>query len=115
MHFKKHTTNWNLKPSSAECVDTNAAPRFFYGLLRLPDFLWIFPAISSPIHSASMPESFVGALGATLPDSGVTCGKALAMEAVLAAGLVSTILGTASGARNIGTNGTIAVGVSLSG
>ena len=32
------------------------------------------------------------------------------MEAVLTAGLVSTILGTASGARNIGTNGAIAVG-----
>ena len=51
-----------------------------------------------------------GALGATLPGSGVTSGKALAMEAVLTAGLVSTILGTASGARNIGTNGAIAVG-----
>lgn len=52
----------------------------------------------------------VGALGATLPGGGVTSGKALAMEAVLTAGLVSTILGTASGARNIGTNGAIAVG-----
>jgi aquaporin Z len=52
----------------------------------------------------------VGALGATLPGSGVTYGKALAMEVVLTAGLVNTILGTASGARNIGTNGAIAVG-----
>ncbi len=41
---------------------------------------------------------------------GVTGGKALAMEVVLTAGLVNTILGTASGARNIGTNGAIAVG-----
>jgi aquaporin Z len=52
----------------------------------------------------------VGALGATLPGVGVTSGKALAMEIVLTAGLVNTILGTASGARNIGTNGAIAVG-----
>ena len=52
----------------------------------------------------------VGALGATLPGSGVTEGKALAMEVVLTAGLVNTILGTASGARNTGTNGAIAVG-----
>ena len=52
----------------------------------------------------------VGALGATLPGSGVTYPKALAMEVVLTAGLVNTILGTASGARNIGTNGAIAVG-----
>jgi len=52
----------------------------------------------------------VGALGATLPGPGVTNGRALAMEAVLTAGLVNTILGTASGARNIGTNGAVAVG-----
>jgi aquaporin Z len=52
----------------------------------------------------------VGALGATLPGSGVTDGKALVMEVVLTAGLVNTILGTASGARNTGTNGAIAVG-----
>ena len=32
------------------------------------------------------------------------------MEVVLTAGLVNTILGTAAGARNIGTNGAIAVG-----
>lgn len=52
----------------------------------------------------------VGALGATVPGRGVGVGTALAMEVVLTAGLVNTILGTASGARNIGTNGAIAVG-----
>jgi len=52
----------------------------------------------------------VGALGATVPGSGVGSGTALAMEVVLTAGLVNTILGTAAGARNIGTNGAIAVG-----
>lgn len=52
----------------------------------------------------------IGALGATLPGSGISSGQALAMEVVLTAGLVNTILGTASGARNIGTNGAIAVG-----
>ncbi len=51
-----------------------------------------------------------GALGATAPGSGVGSGQALMMEVVLTAGLVNTILGTASGARNIGTNGAIAVG-----
>ena len=34
----------------------------------------------------------------------------MVMELVLTAGLVNTILGTASGARNIGTNGALAVG-----
>lgn len=52
----------------------------------------------------------VGALGATLPGSDIGSGTALAMEVVLTAGLVNTILGTASGARNIGSNGAIAVG-----
>ncbi len=51
-----------------------------------------------------------GALGATVPGSGVGSGQALMMEVALTAGLVNTILGTASGARNIGTNGAIAVG-----
>jgi aquaporin Z len=51
-----------------------------------------------------------GALGATVPGTNVGSGTALAMEILLAAGLVSTVLGTAEGARNIGTNGAIAVG-----
>lgn len=51
-----------------------------------------------------------GALGATVPGAGMGSGQALAMEILLTAGLVNTILGTASGARNIGTNGAIAVG-----
>ena len=52
----------------------------------------------------------IAALGATVPGSGIGNGKALAMEVLLTTGLVNTILGTASGARNIGTNGAIAVG-----
>ena len=52
----------------------------------------------------------VGMLGATVPGHGVSSTAALAMEVVLTAGLVNTILGTASGARNIGANGAIAVG-----
>jgi aquaporin Z len=44
----------------------------------------------------------IAALGATVPGSGIGNGKALAMEVLLTTGLVNTILGTASGARNIG-------------
>jgi aquaporin Z len=51
-----------------------------------------------------------GELGATTPGAGVSRVQALLMEVLLTAGLVSTILGTASGARNIGSNGAIAVG-----
>ena len=52
----------------------------------------------------------VGLLGATIPGSGISDVKALVMEALLTSDLVSTILGTASGARNIGSNGALAVG-----
>jgi aquaporin Z len=57
-----------------------------------------------------------GELGASLP-AHVSIAAALALEVVLTAGLVNTILGTASGARNIGPNGALAVGfyVALSG
>lgn len=61
--------------------------------------------------------SNVGHLGATLPGADTSAWKAALIEAVLTAGLVSVILGTASGARNVGTNAAIAVGgyISLAG
>jgi aquaporin Z len=52
----------------------------------------------------------VGHLGATLPGPGIASGKALVIEALLTLGLVSVILGTASGARNVGANAALAVG-----
>jgi aquaporin Z len=44
----------------------------------------------------------VGSLGATVPGQGVNDTQATLMELVLTAGLVSTILGTASRAQNLG-------------
>jgi aquaporin Z len=52
----------------------------------------------------------IGGLGVTEPGPGVSAGTALVFEAVLTLGLVSTILGTASGAQNVGVLGAIAVG-----
>jgi aquaporin Z len=52
----------------------------------------------------------VGGLGATEPGPGIAAGTAVAFEAVLTLGLLSTILGSASGAQNIGVLGAIAVG-----
>jgi len=48
--------------------------------------------------------------GATEPTPAVSSSVAVLTEAVLTLGLVSVILGTASGARNVGINGAIAVG-----
>lgn len=51
----------------------------------------------------------VGDMGATIPKD-LSPWKAFALEILLTTGLVNTILGTASGPRNVGPNGAIAVG-----
>lgn len=91
----------------------NPAVTFAFAMRR--NFPWrrvpgyVLPQVIGGVAAALFLRAMfgtIGALGATVPGSG----KALAMEVVLTAGLVNTILGTASGARNIGTNGAIAVG-----
>jgi len=52
----------------------------------------------------------VASLGATNPGPGITNLQAVAIEVVLTVGLVSTILGTASKAQNIGPLAALAVG-----
>jgi aquaporin Z len=52
----------------------------------------------------------IGQLGATEPGAGVSVLLATATEALLTFGLVSTILGTASSAQNVGPMSAIAVG-----
>ena len=52
----------------------------------------------------------IGKLGATLPGGDFSAWKTALIEVVLTAGLVSVILGTASGARNIGANAALAIG-----
>lgn len=51
-----------------------------------------------------------GSAGLTLPDSGISTTTAMLWELVLTAGLVSVILGTASGAQQIGPLAAIGVG-----
>jgi aquaporin Z len=51
----------------------------------------------------------VGALGATVPGPGISGVQAMGIEAILTLGLVSTILGTASGAQNVGPLSALAV------
>ena len=52
----------------------------------------------------------LGELGATEPGAGVSDWEAMLFELLLTLGLVSTILGTASGAQNVGLFGALAVG-----
>jgi len=78
---------------------------------RVPDYV-LAQAVGGVLAALFLRAMFgmIGALGATVPGRDIGAGKALAMEVLLTAGLVNTILGTASGARNIGANGAIAVG-----
>jgi aquaporin Z len=52
----------------------------------------------------------LGMLGATEPGPGISATQAMLMELILTVGLVSTILGTASGAQNVGVFGALGVG-----
>lgn len=52
----------------------------------------------------------IGKIGATTPHQGVNNWQLFIIEVILTTGLVNTILGTASGPRNVGNNGAIAVG-----
>jgi aquaporin Z len=51
-----------------------------------------------------------GSAGLTLPGHGISTGTAMLWELVLTVGLVSTILGTASGAQNLGALAALGVG-----
>ena len=52
----------------------------------------------------------VGGLGSTVPGPGISGVQAMGIEAILTFGLVGTILGTASGAQNVGPLSALAVG-----
>ncbi len=86
--------------------------------LRVP--LYILAQLAGAVLATETLVTLVGKhgpAGLTLPGAGVSTGTALAWEAVLTAGLASVILGTASGAQQIGAMAAIAVGgyISLAG
>jgi aquaporin Z len=83
------------------------------------DFPWrrCFGYIVSQLIGATLACLFllavignVAELGATLPGHGIANWQAMLIELALTAGLVSTILGTASSAQNVGTLSAVAVG-----
>lgn len=78
---------------------------------RVPGYLiaQFVGAIAAVLLLKAMLGTF-GMLGATAPGAGISSMQAFGMEILLTAGLVNTILGTASGARNVGTNGAVAIG-----
>ena len=78
--------------------------------IRVPGY--IFAQVVGAILASLFLQWMYGNVinGATEPTPDVTVWVAILTEAVLTLGLVSVILGTASGARNVGANGALAVG-----
>jgi aquaporin Z len=77
---------------------------------RVPGYI-VAEVIGAILASIFLQVVYGGILnGATEPGAGVSDGTAVVTEAILTVGLVSVILGTAAGARNVGFNGAIAVG-----
>ena len=77
---------------------------------RVPGYL-VAQVLGALLASLVLQWMFGGIMnGATVPAEGVGLGVAVLTEGLLTLGLVSVILGTASGARNIGINGALAVG-----
>jgi aquaporin Z len=78
---------------------------------RVPGYVLV--QLAGAVLAAWFLQAVVGvssAYGATYPAAGWPAGDAFLMEAVLTLGLVSVILGTASGAQNLGHVAAIGVG-----
>src|SRR5712692_2546738 len=87
------------------------ATRGNFPWLRVPGYI-IAQLIGSTLAVLLLRATFgnVGMLGATEPGPGISDWQALLVEFVLTAGLVSTILGTASKAQNLGPISAFGVG-----
>jgi len=78
---------------------------------RVPGYL--VAQFAGAVAAAALIAAIFGNLvsaGATIPGKSISDWQAVAIEVVLTAGLIHTILGTASNARNMGTNNALAVG-----
>jgi aquaporin Z len=86
------------------------AARGNFPWIRVPGY--IVAQVVGGILAALFLQAVYGGIlnGATEPGAGISDETAALTEAILTLGLVSVILGTASGARNIGFNGALAVG-----
>jgi aquaporin Z len=91
-------------------------PRGYLPWRRVPGY--VLAQVIGAVLAAGLPRLLFGSagvsstvgLGGTAPVRGFGDGTALVMEIVLTFGLVTVILGTSSGARNVGHNAAIAVG-----
>jgi aquaporin Z len=106
IYFMGTVSGAHLNPA----VTLSFALRGNFPWKRVPGYI-VAQFVGSILAAAFLRATFgdVGHLGATLPGRGISAGTALLIEVVLTTGLVSVVLGTASGARNIGANAALAV------
>ena len=107
IYFMGMVSGAHLNPA----VTLSFAARGNFPLSRVPGYL-VAQGVGAIAAAALLRGLFgdVAHLGATLPGTGTGGGKAVIVETFLTLGLVSVVLGVASGARNIGANAAIAVG-----
>jgi aquaporin Z len=101
------TSGAHLNPA----VTVAFAARGHFPWPRVPGYL--LAQVGGAVLAAGLLRTLFGSAernGGTFPGPGIAPGTALVMEIVLTFGLVTVILGTASGARNVGHNAAIAVG-----
>jgi aquaporin Z len=107
IYFMGTVSGAHLNPA----VTISFALRQNFPWRRVPGYLGA-QLVGSLLAAGFLRATFgnVGHLGATAPGPGTNALTTVLIELVLTAGLVSTVLGTASGARNIGANAALAVG-----
>jgi aquaporin Z len=105
--FMGATSGAHLNPA----VSISFAARGDFPWRRVPGYVaaQVLGAVLACVLLSSL-YGQVGSLGATEPAAGISELQALVMEVILTVGLVSTILGTASKAQNIGPLAALAVG-----
>jgi aquaporin Z len=106
IYFMGTVSGAHLNPA----VTVSFAVRGDFPWRRVPGYVGA-QLVGSVLAAAFLRATFgnVGHLGVTSPGVGISAWSATLIEIVLTAGLVSVILGTASGARNIGANAALAV------
>jgi len=101
------TSGAHLNPA----VTVAFAARGHFPWRRVPGY--VLAQLAGAVLAAALLRSLFGTagrLGGTFPGPRIGTGPALLMEIILTFGLMTVILGTASGARNVGHNAAIAVG-----
>ncbi|MGZ4198995.1 MAG: MIP/aquaporin family protein [Thermoleophilia bacterium] len=105
---------WMGKASGAHlnpAVTVAFAARSDFPWRRLPGY-WAAQLAGAVLACLVLRGLFgtVGMLGATVPGKSISSWQAFVVELLLTLGLVSTILGTASGSQNVGALSALAVG-----